>query len=96
MEAKAVRQYAPGAEKIFDGNLQAYTADGTISPAEAERLKADFDREILEPIRQSFVPYQREVAQKLIDHGVTTLRMGIPTCMYLTGEFTFWSEINAP
>jgi len=92
LEMQNTWQAVPALERIFADNLRQQVEEGGMTGEEADTLRAAFDAELLEPMRQIHVDYLHVLAEKMVAHQVTTLWMGIPVCFYLEGKTGFWPD----
>jgi len=78
--------------KIYEGNLKARVADGSMTQEEADSLKAAFKADIMNPIKESVAldNLLKPLAQKCIDFGCTMLRPTDYMQEYINGEKGFW------
>ena len=83
---------SPALTKIYEGNLKARVADGSMTQEEADSLKAAFKTDIIGPIKDTASPnvLQNELAQKCLSYGVTMLRANETFQQFLDGEVRFW------
>jgi len=78
--------------KIYEGNLKARVADGSMTQEEADTLKAAFKTDIVNPIKEkiSVANLLRPLAEKCLAFGCTELHVGETMQQYLDGEKQFW------
>jgi len=78
--------------KIYEGNLKARVADGSMTQEEADTLKAAFKEDIMNPIKESVALNNllKPLAQKCIDFGLLRLRGTDTMQEYIDGEKGFW------
>jgi len=90
IEAINLRCAFPALGKIFDGNLKARVADGSMTQDEANALKAAFNADIKLPLKEAADTAKIEFAHKAMECGLTYLRVGSTIQGFLDGEEGFW------
>jgi len=80
----------PALGKIYEGNLKARVADGSMTQEEANALKAAFNKDIKTPVKDEGQQVFVDLANKMLAHGVTYLRMNSPVQKFLDGDERFW------
>jgi len=90
LEFRNLRCAYPALGKIFDGNLKARVADGSMTQEEANSLKAAFNAEIKIPIKEEAQGFLVQLAHKMLEHGITHLRFTETVQQFLDGEEKFW------
>jgi len=75
---------------IYDGNIAARIADGSMTKEEGNTLKAAFKADIRMPLREEAISLTKDLAHKMLKYGITSLRMATTTQMFLDGIDPFW------
>ena len=65
--------------KIYEGNLKARVADGSMTQEEADTLKAAFQADIIDPLKKAATSLTPDLVAKSVKYGITMWRFNEAT-----------------